>query len=112
MVSVYVRKGDDEWIRALAVPLEDIRRFSLRPLKLLRFVTFTALGAKGDLSDTPGGNVVDYENVSRADLAEDNSYFTPEDETPLHLRPSSVKALRNRGLPFQRSKRSHYLIFF
>ena len=111
MVSVYVRKGDDEWIHALAVPLEDIRRLSLRPLKLLRFVTFTALGAKGDLPDTPGGNV-DYKNVSRADLAEDNSYFTPEDETPLHLRPSSDKALRNRGLPFPRSKRSRYLSFF
>jgi len=82
MVNVYVRKGD-EWIHALAIPLEDVRRLSLRPLKWLRFVTFTALGAKGHLSDTPGGNIVDYENVSLADLAEDgNYYFTPEGKLP------------------------------
>ena len=46
----------------------------------LTSTTFTVVGAKGHLSDTPGGNVVDYENVSLADL--DNYYFTPEGNAP------------------------------
>jgi len=83
MVNIHLRKGDGQWIHALAIPLEDIGRLSLRPLKWLRYVTFTAVGAKGHLSDIPGGNVIDYENVSFADLGEDdNYYFTPEGNTP------------------------------
>ena len=85
MVNVHIRKTDGDWIQALAIPLEDIRRLSLRPLKWLRFVAFAALGAKGHLSQTPGGNLVDYENVSLADLAEDeNFYFSPEGDAPTH----------------------------
>src|SRR5260370_37491846 len=76
MVNIHIQKTDGQWVHALAIPLEDIGRFSLHPLKWLRFATFTVVGAKGHLSDTPGGNVVDYENVSLADL--DNYYFTPE----------------------------------
>ena len=115
MVNVYLLKTDGGWIHCLAIPLEDIERLSLRPLKWLRFVIFTVSGAKGHLSDTPGGNVVDYENISLADLTEDaNYYFTPEGNAP-HLQLSSTdKVLRNRELPscrFLRSKRSHHLNF-
>jgi len=77
MVNVHLRKADGEWIHALAIPLQDIARLSLRPLKWLRFATFAAVGAKGALSEAPDGNVVDYENVLLNDLAEDY-YFTPE----------------------------------
>ncbi|KAI0002169.1 hypothetical protein BJV74DRAFT_894451 [Russula compacta] len=79
MVNIHLRKTDGTWIHALIIPLEDIGRLSLCPLKWLRFAAFAAVGAKGHLSDTPGGNQVNYENVSLADLAEnDNYYFSPE----------------------------------
>ena len=73
MVNVYMKESDDgEWICALNIPPEDIARLSLRPLKWLRFVAFAVLGAKGDLFDgpVPGSNIVNYESVSHADLAE------------------------------------------
>ncbi|KAI0284487.1 hypothetical protein BC826DRAFT_156395 [Russula brevipes] len=79
MVNIHLRKMDGSWMCAFAVPLEDIGRLSLRPLKWLRIVTFAALGVKGHLYDAPRGNVVDYGNVSLADLA-DNHYFSPEGE--------------------------------
>jgi hypothetical protein len=72
---------DGSWICAFAIPLEDIGRLSLCPLKWLRFVAFAALGVKGHLYDSPGGNVVDYENLSLADLA-NNYYFSPEGNAP------------------------------
>ncbi|KAI0287844.1 hypothetical protein BC826DRAFT_737455 [Russula brevipes] len=79
MVNIHLRKMDGSWMCALAIPLEDIGRLSLRPLKWLRFATFAALGVKGHLYDAPGGNIVDYGNVSLADLA-DNYYFSLEGE--------------------------------
>jgi hypothetical protein len=81
MVNVLLLKTDGEWIHALAIPLQDIERLSLRPLKWLRFATFAAVGAKGDLTEAPGGDVVDYENILLNDLAEDY-YFTPEGNAP------------------------------
>ncbi|KAF8437302.1 hypothetical protein L210DRAFT_3762065 [Boletus edulis BED1] len=74
MVNIYMRNlSNNQWIRGLEIPLEDIERLSSRPLKWLRFVAFAVLGAKGDLFDTPDGNIVHYETVSFADLAE--SYY-------------------------------------
>ncbi|KAI0291863.1 hypothetical protein BC826DRAFT_911984 [Russula brevipes] len=77
MVNIHLRQIDGPWICALAIPPEDIGRLSLRPLKWLRFVAFAALGVKGHLYDSPGGNIVNYGHVSLADLA-DNYYFSPE----------------------------------
>ena len=81
MVDIYMKESDDGgWIRALNIPLEDIARLSLRPLKWLRFVAFAVLGAKGDLFDgpVPGSNVVNYESVSHDELAENYYYFVPD----------------------------------
>jgi hypothetical protein len=106
MVNVFVKAeaAVDEWIHTLAISLEDIDRLSLRPLKWLRFVTFTVVGARGHLFDAPDGNLVDYENVSLANIAENtNYYFAPEGDTP-PLNPSSTdKALRDKELPLGRS---------
>ncbi|KAF8431053.1 hypothetical protein L210DRAFT_3651316 [Boletus edulis BED1] len=78
MVNIHVRREDNgDWIHGLKIPLEDIERLSRRPLKWLRFVTFAVLGAKGDLLDAPDGNIVHYETVSFADLAE-SYYFFPD----------------------------------
>ena len=106
MVNVFVKAeaAVGEWIHALAIPLEDIDRLALRPLKWLRFVTFTVVGARGHLFDAPDGDLVDYENVSLANIAENaNYYFAPEGNAP-HLDPSSTdKELRDRDLPLGRS---------
>lgn len=67
---------DSGWIQALSIPRKDIQRLTLRPLKWLRYATFTVCGAKGDFSATPGGEIVDYENVLFDDLA-DKYYYTP-----------------------------------
>ncbi|KAF8138962.1 hypothetical protein EV363DRAFT_1445730 [Boletus edulis] len=76
MVNIYMRNlSNNQWIRGLEIPLEDIERLSSRPLKWLRFVAFAVLGAKGDLFDTPDGNIVHYETVSFADLAESYYFF-------------------------------------
>ncbi|KAI0287669.1 hypothetical protein BC826DRAFT_1042991 [Russula brevipes] len=75
MVNIHLRQLDGPWICALAIPLEDIERLSLRPLKWLRFVAFAVLGVKGHLYDSPDGNVVDYGILSAAHLAKDYYYF-------------------------------------
>ncbi|KAI0291865.1 hypothetical protein BC826DRAFT_1105798 [Russula brevipes] len=75
MVNIHLRQMDSHWICALAIPLEDIGRLSLRPLKWLRFVAFAVLGVKDHLYDSPDGNVVDYGILSPADLAKDYYYF-------------------------------------
>jgi hypothetical protein len=38
----------------LSIPLSEVERLSIRPLKWLQFVAFTICGARGDLSLTPG----------------------------------------------------------
>jgi hypothetical protein len=66
-----------EWIHALSIPYKDIERLTLCPLKWLRFAIFTVCGAKGDFSATPGGEIVDYENVLFDNLV-DEYYYTPD----------------------------------
>ena len=109
MVNIHVRaeaEAVDRWIHALAIPLQDIDKLSLRPLKWLRYVTFTVVGARGNLFDAPDGNLVDYENVSLANIAENsNYYFVPDGNDP-HLQPFSAdKVLRDRELPLRRFTR-------
>ena len=80
VVHIYLSTQDalaTEWIHALFIPRKYIERLTLRPLKWLRFATFTVCGAKGDLSAIPGGKIVDCENISFDDLA-DKYYYTPD----------------------------------
>ena len=73
VINFYV-KAENEWIYALAIALEDINRLSLRPLKWLRFVVFTVVGARGDLFD--------YKNVPLANIAENDNYYFASGDTP------------------------------
>ncbi|KAF8122435.1 hypothetical protein EV363DRAFT_1554526 [Boletus edulis] len=83
-VNIYLPiESTTEWIHALSIPRRDIERLTLRPLKWLRFATFTVCGAKGHLSATKGGQTVDYQNVSFDNLA-DRYYYTP-DNNVYHL---------------------------
>jgi len=106
MVNIYVREAEavDKWIHALTIPLQDIDRLSLRPLKWLRYVTFTVVGARGNFFDAPDGNLVDYENVSLANIAENsNYYFVPDGNDSHTSNYSLLTRLRDRGLPLRRS---------
>ncbi|KAF8433703.1 hypothetical protein L210DRAFT_3411547 [Boletus edulis BED1] len=83
-IDIYLPiESTTEWIHALSIPRRDIERLTIRPLKWLRFATFTVCGAKGHLSTTKGGQTVDYQNVSFDNLA-DRYYFTP-DNNVYHL---------------------------
>ena len=82
-VDIYLLiQSSTEWIHALSIPRKDIERLSLRPLKWLRFATFAVCGAKGHLSTTQGGEIVDYENVLFDNLA-DKYYYTPDSKIVL-----------------------------
>jgi hypothetical protein len=87
MVNIHLRPPDGgPYILALSVPSSDIQRLSVRPLKWLRFVTFTVCGAHGDLSATADGPAVDYDNITHADIAQDQAYYyIAQGETSLFL---------------------------
>jgi hypothetical protein len=77
-VSIHL-KIENQWVRALEIPREDIQRLSLKPLKWLRFVCIAAFGAKGNLHPSEDRPItVEYETILQVnDLAEDY-YFLPE----------------------------------
>ena len=78
MVNIHLkREQNDEYTLALSIPLEDIQRLSIRPLKWLRFVTFAVCGVTGELSLTQNGPSVDYQNIGFNSLAE-NYYYKPD----------------------------------
>jgi hypothetical protein len=53
MVHVFLDVGGSA-VPFHSIPLSDVERLSIRPLKQLQFVAFTICGARGDLSLTPG----------------------------------------------------------
>lgn len=82
-VDIYLPiESTAEWIRALSIPRECIERFTLRPLMWLRFVTFAVCGAKGHISATQGGEIVDYENTAFNNLA-NKYYYIPDSKIVL-----------------------------
>ncbi|KAK0187359.1 hypothetical protein F5146DRAFT_1209950, partial [Armillaria mellea] len=72
-------------VLTLSIPIVDIKRLSIRPLKWLRYVAFTVFGATGHLALTADGSAVEDENItweSQDRLCEDY-YYIPDGE--LHL---------------------------
>jgi len=59
MVEIYL-----DSLLLLSIPSDDIQRLSYRPLKWLRFVTFTICGARGDLLQSHNGPIVNYDTTS------------------------------------------------
>jgi hypothetical protein len=76
MVNIYLPIEDRQAL-ALSIPLDDIERLFVRPVKWLRFVTFAICGVRGDLSAMPNGPPVDYDNISLDHIAK-AYYYTPE----------------------------------
>ncbi|KAF8955302.1 hypothetical protein BDZ97DRAFT_1858628 [Flammula alnicola] len=73
----------NEEIVALTIPIDDIKRLSLHPLKWLRYVAFAVFGAPGRLALTSDANApdVDYD-VPLGEISGDY-YYIPDRE--LHL---------------------------
>ena len=79
MVNIHLKnEQNDEYMPALSIPLDDIQRLSIRPLKWLRFVTFAVCGATGELSPTPDGLAVDYQNIGCFDSLASDYYYKPD----------------------------------
>ena len=56
----------------LSIPRSDIERLAALPFQWIRYVMFAICGARGDLSTTPNGPAVDYDNP---EIANDQTYY-------------------------------------
>ena len=63
---------DGNQISLLSIPRSDIERLAVSPFQWLRYVMFAICGARGDLTTTPNGPAVDYENT---EIASENTYY-------------------------------------
>jgi hypothetical protein len=54
---------DNTWMPALTIPVADCNRFSLKPLKWLRFLGYTIYGREGYISARIGGRAVNYQSA-------------------------------------------------
>lgn len=88
-VNLHLRSGaqdTDIWLIALTIPVADIERLTLHPLKWIRFAAFAIVGARGHLRTSPGGEIVDYE--MEFDSLTDNYYYASQGK--YCLRPASL----------------------
>jgi len=74
MVNIHL-KFEGHHVLALSIPLEDVKRLSLSPLKWLRYVAFAVCGTTGHLALTPDGPALDYGITDLDDS--DEYYYTP-----------------------------------
>jgi hypothetical protein len=58
----------------LSIPRSDIERLAVSPFRWIRYVMFAVCGVGGDLSGTPNGPAVDYENT---EIAQNTYYYRP-----------------------------------
>jgi hypothetical protein len=65
---------DETQIFFLSIPRSDIERLAVSPFQWIRYVMFSICGARGDLSTTPNGPAVDYENT---EITIDTYYYRP-----------------------------------
>jgi hypothetical protein len=50
-------------ISFLSIPLDDIERLAVYPLRWIRYVMFSICGVRGVLSELPEGDAVDYDTT-------------------------------------------------
>ncbi|KAK0495721.1 hypothetical protein EDD18DRAFT_1287147 [Armillaria luteobubalina] len=72
-------------VLALSIPIDDIKRLSIRPLKWLRYVAFAVFGATGRLALTADGSAIEDENITWEfeDQLREDYYYIPDGA--LHL---------------------------
>ncbi|THH20320.1 hypothetical protein EW146_g1008 [Bondarzewia mesenterica] len=78
-VTLTIKTNSDTWRPALRIPLIDLKRLSLRPLKWIRFIAYAITGAQGELYLLPSsseleGEVVNYDDASHF---QSEYYFVP-----------------------------------
>ncbi|KIL55307.1 hypothetical protein M378DRAFT_188679 [Amanita muscaria Koide BX008] len=74
---------DGEYQPALSIPVETCQRFSVHPLRWLRYVGFT-IGTEGHISQSAAGPVVRYSEV---DIQAGVYYYIPDSQDPFLLDP-------------------------
>jgi hypothetical protein len=74
-IKLLLRTADEEWSVVLSIPVYEVRRLSLRPLKWLTFVAFAICGAEGHLCVNRLGEHVNYNATSTGPLAKEYYYF-------------------------------------
>jgi hypothetical protein len=74
-IRLLLRTADEEWAVVLSIPLSEVRRLALRPLKWLTFVAFAICGAEGHLCVNQLGEHVNYNVTSTDPLANEYYYF-------------------------------------
>ena len=79
-------KIDDIWTDVLNVPTEDICKYTLRPLKWLRFLGYVIYGREGVLLVGPEGPQISDDDIDRVkNLQEAYYYSSPGMQIPLAL---------------------------
>ncbi|KAF9507181.1 hypothetical protein BS47DRAFT_338216 [Hydnum rufescens UP504] len=74
-IELLLCTANKEWAVVLSIPLSEVRRLSLRPLKWLTFVAFAICGAEGHLCVNRLGEHANYNATSTDPLAKEYYYF-------------------------------------
>ena len=90
---------DETQMSFLSIPRDDIERLAVSPFRWIRYVMFVICGAPGDLSTTPDGPAVNYENTEIAN-----------DENTYYYRPSSKLSFLCVRLLFTVSRLLQFLV--
>jgi hypothetical protein len=68
---------DGEYQPTLSIPVETCQRFSVHPLRWLRYIGFTIYGTEGHIFRSPAGPVVRYSEV---DIQAGVYYYIPDSQ--------------------------------
>ena len=83
----------------LTISRDDVERLSNSPFRWIRYVMFAICGARGDISTTPDGQPVNYDDILLEDDA--NLYYTPSGKFPSIFEVIAVIAHRAHICIFQ-----------
>ena len=75
MINIRLNHHDQPQVPFLTIPRNDVKRLSNSPFRWIRYVMFAICGARGDISMTPDGPPVNYDDILLEDGA--NLYYTP-----------------------------------
>ncbi|KAF8964218.1 hypothetical protein BDZ97DRAFT_1660573 [Flammula alnicola] len=81
-INLHLSYQNEEMV-ALTIPIDDIKRLSLRPLKWLRYVAFAVFGAPGRLALTSDANAPDVDYDVPLGKISGDYYYIPDGE--IHL---------------------------
>ena len=77
---IIIRLNHQPQVPFLTISRDDVERLSNSPFRWIRYVMFAICGARGDISMTPNGPPVNYDDILLEDDA--NLYYTPSGKFP------------------------------